>query len=59
MGGEGLADDDKYFLEISLEEMETTSGDRQEYYLLDIQSAREARILRDGEINASANGNTP
>ena len=38
--------------------METTYGERQEYWLLALQAAQEARILQDGEINASANGNT-
>ena len=58
MGGEGLAEDDKYLLEINLEDMETTYGEIQEYWILVIQSAREARILREGEINASTDGNT-
>ena len=29
MGGEGLAEDDKYLLEINLEDMDTKSGERQ------------------------------
>ena len=29
MGGEELAEDDKYLLEINLEDMDTTSGERQ------------------------------
>ena len=28
MGGEGLVEDDKYLLEINLEDMETKSGER-------------------------------
>ena len=51
-------EDDKYLLEINLEDMESKSGERQEYWPLAIQAERGARILRDGEINASANGNT-
>ena len=58
MGGEGLSEDNKYLLEINLEDMETTSIERQEYWLLDIQAAQEARILRYIEGNASANGKT-
>ena len=58
MGGEGLAEDDKYLLDIDLEDMETTSGERQQLWILAIQAAREARILRYGEINASENGNS-
>ena len=45
MGGEGLAEDDKYLLEIDSEDMDTSSGERQEYWLLDIQAEREAKIL--------------
>ena len=48
----------KYFLDINLEDMETTSGEIQEYWILAIQAAREARILRDSEGNASTNGKT-
>ena len=58
MGIEALAEDDKYLLEINLEDMETTSGEIQEYWLLAIQAARKSRIIRDIERNASANGNT-
>ena len=48
----------KYFLDINLEDMETTSGEIQEYWILAIQAAREASILRDSEGNASTNGKT-
>ena len=58
MGGEELVEDDKYLLGINLEDMDTTSGERQEYCLIDIQAAREARILLDSERNASANVKT-
>ena len=58
MGGEGLVEDDKYLLCINLEDMDTTSGERQEYWLLSIQAARESRILRDSKGNASENGET-
>ena len=57
MGGEELTEDDKYLLGVNLEDMDTTSGERQEYWILAIQAAREARILGDSERNASANGN--
>ena len=55
---EVLAEDDKYLLDVNLEDMETTSVKIQKYWLLAIQAAREARIIRDIEVNASANGNT-
>ena len=51
-------EDDKYLLGINLEDMDTTSGERQEYWLLSIQAAREARKPRDSERNASANVKT-
>ena len=49
LGGEGLDDDDKFLLEINLEDLETTSGETQEYWLLAILAARDARILREQE----------
>ena len=48
-GGKGLAKDDNYLMEINLEDMETTSKETKEYWPLAIQSAREARILRDSD----------
>ena len=47
LGGRGLEEEDKFLLEINLEDLETTSGDTQEYCLLAITSAREARLLRE------------
>ena len=38
--------------------METTSVERQEYWPLPIQAARETSILRDIEGHALANGKT-
>ena len=58
MGGEELVEDDKYLLEINLYDMGNTSRERQEYCLLAIQVAREARILRDSKGNTSAKGKT-
>ena len=34
LGGEGLSADDKWLLEINLEDLETTSGETQEYWIL-------------------------
>ena len=39
MGGEELAEDDKYLSEINLEDTETISVERQEYWILAIQAA--------------------
>ena len=40
MWGEELAKDDNYLLDINLEDMETTSGEKQEHWILVIQAAR-------------------
>jgi hypothetical protein len=45
LGEEGLLEEEKYLLEVNLEDLETTNGERQEYWLL----AREAcQIKREG-----------
>ena len=56
LGGEGLEDEDKWLLEINLEDLETTSGETQEYWLLAILAARAASILR-GQQTAAADTN--
>ena len=52
MGGDKLAEDYKYLLEVNLKDMETTYGERKEYWLLYRQAAKETRILRYSEGNA-------
>ena len=42
LGEEGLLEEDLYMLEVNLEDLETTSEERQEYWLLAIRAAREA-----------------
>ena len=39
MGEEGLLPEDRYLLEINLDDMEITSGEKQEYWLLAIRAA--------------------
>ena len=46
LGGEGLEENDKYLLEINLDDLATTSGETQTYWLLAIRAAREGRRLR-------------
>jgi hypothetical protein len=46
LGASGLLQEDKYLMEINLEDMETTLGEHQEYWLLAITVAREASSLR-------------
>ena len=54
LGGEGLAEEDKYLLEINLEDLETTSGETQTYWLLALMAAREAVSLRRQRTAAAA-----
>jgi hypothetical protein len=49
LGGEGLAEEDLYLLEINLDDLETTSGELQAYWLLSIRAAREWRRLQTSE----------
>jgi hypothetical protein len=46
MGEEGVLPEDRYLLEINLDDMEITSGEKQEYWLLAIRAARVAYTLR-------------
>ena len=46
LGGDGLEEKDKYLLEINLEDLATTSGETQTYWLLAIRAARDGRRLR-------------
>ena len=51
-GGEDLGEDDKYLLDINLGDLDSTSGEKQEYWLLAIDAAREATRLRKGEAGS-------
>ena len=46
LGGDGLDEQDKYLLEINLEDLERSSGEDHYYWLLAIQAAREDRVLK-------------
>ncbi len=46
LGASGLLQEDKYLMEINLEDMETTLSEHQEYWLLAITATREASLLR-------------
>ena len=46
LGSEGLLEEDKYLLEVNLDDLNSTSGEWQEYWLLAIKAAREALLLR-------------
>jgi hypothetical protein len=46
MGMEGLIEEDQYLEEVNLEDLESTTGKRQEYWLVAIHVAWEASILQ-------------
>ena len=46
LGEEGLAEEDKFLLECNFDELATTNGKQQEYWILAIHAAREACRLR-------------
>jgi hypothetical protein len=48
MGTENLLEEDQYLAEVNLKDLESTSGERQEYWLIAIRAAREASILQRG-----------
>ena len=61
MGEGGLAEEDKFLLERNFDELATTNGEQQEYWILAIQAAREAQRLRaqEGEaVQRSSHGFT-
>ena len=45
-GTDSLEEGDKYLMEINLEDLENTSGERQLYWSLAIRTARESSRLR-------------
>ena len=42
LGAEGLVEDNRFLLECNFDELTTTNGKQQEYWILAIQVAREA-----------------
>ena len=46
LGGSGLDEQDRYLLEINLEDLDTSTGEDQYYWLIAIRAARADRILR-------------
>jgi hypothetical protein len=45
MGMAGLLEEDHWMVEVNLGDMETSSGEREEYWLLAIRAAQEAALL--------------
>ena len=55
-GFEGLLEEDQFLGEVNLEDLESSSGERQEYWLVAVRAAREARLLRDGVHQTTSRG---
>ena len=49
LGGEGLREEDEYLMEINLDDLESSSGETQQYWLLAIRAARLAQQLETEE----------
>jgi len=49
LGKNGLLEEDQFLAEVNLEDLATTSGERQEYWLLAIRAARKAKVLKEAE----------
>ena len=58
LGEDGLEEEEKCLLEINLDDLTMTSGKTQTYWLLPIQAARDARVLRENETNTNTAGQT-
>ena len=55
LGGEGLLDEDAYLMEVNLDNLAETSGERHEYWLLAIWAARIAGQLVEGVVLGDGN----
>ncbi len=51
IGADGLNEQDWFLLECNFDELATTAGEHQEYWLLAIQAAREASRIRTGQAD--------
>jgi hypothetical protein len=56
LGTEGLAEEDRFLLECSFEEIVSTNGEQQEYWLLAIRAAREVDCLQEALRQRSNTG---
>ena len=54
MGEDGLEDQERYLLDINLEDLETSSGENQYNWLVAICAAREDRELKGQQENTSS-----
>ena len=56
MGSDGLLDEDLWMMEVNLRDLETTSGEQEEYWLVAIRAAREAATLTRQQAQQSQRG---
>ena len=56
LGEEGLDERDHYLLEINLDDLESSSGEEQHYWLLQIEAARREMALREENQNNNVAG---
>jgi hypothetical protein len=54
LGGDGLAEEDQYLLEINLDDLQLSSGEDQVYWLMALQTARKAWQIREARANRTA-----
>ena len=47
LGYAGLLEEDKYLVDVNLEDMKTTAGECQQYWLLAIKTAQMAKLLQE------------
>jgi hypothetical protein len=57
LGEEGLAEEDRFLLEINLDDLDNSTGKDQAYWLLSLQAARAARQLQMQQNNTATRGN--
>jgi len=55
MGLDGLSEEDRYLMEINLDDLETASGEYQAYWLISVKAARDAFLIRRQQAQANVN----
>eukprot|EP00956_Cyclotella_meneghiniana_P039287 scaffold168688_cov23-Cyclotella_meneghiniana.AAC.1 len=54
LGENGLAEEDRYLLELNLDDLDHSTGEDQAIWLLSLKAARKARQLRENRRNTAA-----
>ena len=50
LGFEGFVSMDQSLTQVSLEDLESSSGEQQEYWVLVVQAARRAKAIAEGQL---------